>query len=327
MPVTTRSQARCLSFVENTSAEPIVPRFDTTVACQSSVAVSSTIMSSSIDDQCFPLIEFTPVSGSLLPDNVDHCSAASSVSNFQNFELSNYHLSRNMRPSSHNSSVSNNCTMEEDCQKSEDKIVPLLGIADMNALFEAISTKLMSETTKISKEVQQVIRANEDFKQAVRDELDELRNLVLHHQGIASQNPSVSSPVSNSPGSLATSCTPVSVQVPVGNSGTPNTTSNQDVQTQMMLMMTKSFSKLSTAFSEGKSDSKSDWPKFSGDNKNFRSWYMGIMTQISLPPWSDLYDCSTHDVVKSTSNIVLNGKLYSKIILALEGTAYKNFVS
>ena len=105
------------------------------------------------------------------------------------------------------------------------------------------------------------------------------------------------------------------------------TVSPQDMHAQMMLMMTESFSKLSTAFAESKSDLKSEWPKFSGDSKKFRSWYLGIMTQLSLPPWIELYDTNKQDVVASTCNVTLNGKLYSKIILALEGQAYKNFVS
>jgi len=217
--------------------------------------------------------------------------------------------------------------MEVDCQKSEAKMVPAQGITDMNALFEAISTKYTSETSKITKEVQQVIQANEDFKQAVREELDKLRNLVLQHNGTVPQIPSVTYPASTTSSLNATPCTSMPVPVTLGNGVTTSTTSIQDVQAQMMLMMMESFSKLSMAFSEGKSESKPDWPKFSGDSKNFRSWYMGIMTQISLPPWSDLYDSSTHDVVASTSSTMLNGKLYSKIILALEGTAYKNFVS
>ncbi len=37
-----------------------------------------------------------------------------------------------------------------------------------------------------------------------------------------------------------------------------------DVQQQMMLMMTESFSKLSAAFSEGKNEPKTDWPKSHG---------------------------------------------------------------
>jgi len=42
----------------------------------------------------------------------------------------------------------------------------------------------------------------------------------------------------------------------------------QDIQSQMLMMPTDSFSKLSTILSE-KSESKSNWPKFSGGAKKF----------------------------------------------------------
>jgi hypothetical protein len=84
---------------------------------------------------------------------------------------------------------------------------------------------------------------------------------------------------------------------------------------------------LSTAFSEGKQEVKAEWPKVSGDSNKFCAWYLGIMTQTLLPPWQELYDPIKHDVVNTTQNVTLNGKLYSKFILALEGSAYKNFVS
>jgi len=51
------------------------------------------------------------------------------------------------------------------------------------------------------------------------------------------------------------------------------------------------------------------------------------MTQVSLPPWNVLYDSQTNGVVAMTTNTLLNGKLYSKIILSLEGKALKHAVS
>jgi hypothetical protein len=54
------------------------------------------------------------------------------------------------------------------------------------------------------------------------------------------------------------------------------------------------------------SDVKSDWPKFLGDSKKFRAWYLAIMAQVSLPPWQELYDSTLNDVVNMTSNTVLN---------------------
>jgi len=51
------------------------------------------------------------------------------------------------------------------------------------------------------------------------------------------------------------------------------------------------------------------------------------MAQISLPPWVELYDSTTNDIVSPTTNSNLNGKLYATLLLALEGTALKSVVS
>jgi hypothetical protein len=51
------------------------------------------------------------------------------------------------------------------------------------------------------------------------------------------------------------------------------------------------------------------------------------MTQLSITSWRDLYDSSKNDVVTSTSNTTLNEKLYSKVIIALEGSALQHVVS
>jgi hypothetical protein len=46
-----------------------------------------------------------------------------------------------------------------------------------------------------------------------------------------------------------------------------------------------------------------------------------------LPPWQELYDLVKHDVVSTTSNASLNGKLYAKLLLSLEGIASQNIIS
>jgi hypothetical protein len=51
------------------------------------------------------------------------------------------------------------------------------------------------------------------------------------------------------------------------------------------------------------------------------------MAQISLPPWVELYDSTKNNIVSTTTNSNLNGKLYSKLLLALDGTALKSVVS
>jgi hypothetical protein len=91
-----------------------------------------------------------------------------------------------------------------------------------------------------------------------------------------------------------------------------------DIQVQLMHMLTESFSILSTVLVD-KTDSKTDWPKFSGDQKKFQAWYLSIMTQLSIAPWKELYDSATNDIISSTSNTTLNEKLYAKIISYLEG--------
>jgi hypothetical protein len=42
---------------------------------------------------------------------------------------------------------------------------------------------------------------------------------------------------------------------------------------------------------------------------------------VSEPPWSELYDMVSNDLVIITSNTSLNAKFYSKILLSLEGEA------
>jgi hypothetical protein len=63
------------------------------------------------------------------------------------------------------------------------------GISDLNSLFEALSTKLTSETTKISRDFQNVVDAHAVFKQEVREELDELRrHLILQQSNVIKNN-------------------------------------------------------------------------------------------------------------------------------------------
>jgi hypothetical protein len=88
-----------------------------------------------------------------------------------------------------------------------------------------------------------------------------------------------------------------------------NVTASLDTQNQVMMMLAESFSKLSTLMVQDKStnDLKYEWPKFLGDTKSFKAWYLAILAHLSLPPWKDLYDASKKDFVKTTSNTLLNG--------------------
>lgn len=50
------------------------------------------------------------------------------------------------------------------------------------------------------------------------------------------------------------------------------------------------------------------------------------MAQISLLPWQELYDPITNDVIQTNTNTALNGKLYTKFLVSLEGQALQNMV-
>jgi hypothetical protein len=96
----------------------------------------------------------------------------------------------------------------------------------------------------------------------------------------------------------------------------------------MMVLLNDTFLKLTTVLGDSKaSDTKSDWPKFLGHLKKFRSWHLAIMAQLSIPPWQELYDVTTNNIVASTTNSVLNGKLYAKLLVSLEGQALQAMVS
>jgi hypothetical protein len=95
----------------------------------------------------------------------------------------------------------------------------------------------------------------------------------------------------------------------------------------MLQLLNDTFSKLSTAITNTKNDTKSDWPKFSGEVSKFKDWYLAIMAQLSLPPWSSSYDPVKNDIFTSTVNSQLNGKLYAKLLVCLEGQAMKNMIS
>jgi len=236
--------------------------------------------------------------------------------------------------------------MEADCEDHTESKPPMPSLqpVDLERLFSVftsqISTQLTSQTSLLRDEIRfnesRIIQENEDFKLEMREEIDNLRRLLHTQQERLSDNSSMQAPmaVSSTPDIAVSSDTvssgPVSATPPVvsSSSTTSNTsTPTPDLHAQMMLMMAESFSKLSTVLAESKTDSKSDWPKFSGESRKFRDWYLAIMTQISLPPWNVLYDSVSNDVVTATTNSQLNGKLYSKIILSLEGKALKHAVS
>jgi hypothetical protein len=177
---------------------------------------------------------------------------------------------------------------------------------DITKLFAALSSQMTAQNysiqehikrndLKITTDFQTVIQANEDFKNDVRAELEDIRHLLTQHQVTTNSTPKITS----APVTSTTFNPVISDSASVSSDSSSTTTSNdlqfssksppnKDVQTQMMMMLTETFSKLSTVLVDKTSDTKSDWPKFSGDSKKFWAWYLAIMAQVSLPPWQEL---------------------------------------
>jgi len=176
--------------------------------------------------------------------------------------------------------------MEED---SEDISLPSSGVVlqarttqdimDLNALFALLKDHITEATQQLSGEVYHIVDANAKFKQDGKEELDEMHKVLAEQKRLLNITQTSSSftqatlvPISTvgttitpAPNSTTGQTPPVPVLTTLAS---PPPFSTQDIQSQMLMMLTDSFSKLSTVLSE-KSESKSDWPKFSGDAKKF----------------------------------------------------------
>jgi len=176
-----------------------------------------------------------------------------------------------------------------------------------------------------------VMEENEKFKHEIRAEL----------QGTSFQAATVDPTLNHFSATSSSSLPPVVSSAPFSG-GSSSSSVPTDFQTQMLAVLNNTFSQLSTvisdtssilldaksAMTESKSSEiKSDWIKFSGDSKKFRSWYLAVMAQLSIAPWLELYDTATNSVVNTTSNVVLNGKLYAKVVGALEGNALQHILN
>ncbi len=274
----------------------------------------------------------------------------SSTTTFQNLEFLNFEFVfapiTTLLSTTSTSSFSHILKMEADCKdnckdtKVSNDIAAIAQLiyylsTQMTHQNQSIEEKIIKNEMKLSGDFQRVVQDNENFKKNAWAELDGLR-MLLDCYTITSDPDRVplrlASPLQSPSGlhdnlmpQVVSSTSSASTPVVISNSTTVD--KNMDPQTKMMLMLTETFAKLSNTLSDKKEETESEWPKFSGDQKKFRTWYMAIMSQISLPPWQDLYDPTTHDVVKTTTNTQLNAKLYAKLIVSLEGSVFQSIVS
>jgi len=269
-------------------------------------------------------------------------------SKFQNFKISNNALfDPGIVPEDCDiSSDSKTSTMEADCQDDNAAPAPVPKTEtspDLNQFLSVITSHITDATTKMTSAFnkvlsansifkQEIMDANTDFKQDIRTELAELRDLlnqqqrILHSLPITS-NLTVPQVAQAVPSSSVSSSQPVNISVVTPfNSGMALSADSSSTD-QVLLLLTDLFSKMANALTEKQSDSKAGWPKFSGDVTRFWSWHLAILTQLSITPWHELYDHSRNNIVESSKNTSLNKKLYSKLILSLEGTALQHVVS
>jgi len=360
MPVTTRAQARLLtgSSTELSTAISTGTRVLSTtrstgikVLSESSLLSQPTISSTDSPTNHSTVSNTTHSSSSSSLPLDHHCDRSISspelfqISKFEifgNFENIVQQVSNSSVPLSMKSVSSQFSIMEADYQDTTSDQKVSTDAMNLTQILTTLSHQITNQNTAIQEHIirndmnfQQIVQDNDDFKRDMRAELDDLRALLARNNIVSPSTVTSSAtviPVSTvQPTHSGTSVSPSSPsalpQLSTVSSTMSTNTSGGDIQTQMLLMLSESFAKLSTALTEKKDDPKADWPKFSGDHKKFRTWYLAIMAQLSLSPWQELYDSSTNNVFKTTTNSTLNGKLYAKLLLSLEGTVLQNVVS
>jgi hypothetical protein len=322
MPVTTRSMTK---QALNTTCI-----IDPSILSSSSTQISSSKLESSNRSLSNDVItKFT-----MSDDHVDVFTRDDfEISKFQN----NLYLSVTPDPSMSHFTLesSQNLKMESNetsaiSTKSEDSanecILQMLSMVSnqMMVSIQDLQAQLSQSNAKLSQDIRQITEDHNNFKQEIRQDMASLR-----------QSPDLSSSVLSSSTTQVTQVPQVpdpspvtsSVSVQPSVSSSLGGSSPTDMQLQMLHMLNETFSKLSVVLDTKSSDSKTEWPKFQGDIKKFRGWYMAIIAQICLPPWKEFYDSMTNKLVPTTTNTALNEKLYAKILTCFEGQVLQNMVS
>jgi hypothetical protein len=212
----------------------------------------------------------------------------------------------------------------------EEVLKILTGISSQMVVgHQELQSQLINNNLQLQTELQRVREENEKF------------TLEMHTELSNHSLPNVTTPPISSTTSGSSSSTIIQASPTISGSSTSPSTS-MDFQSQMLAVLNYTFMKLSTVINDTStilrdtktaisklkvSETKTEWVKFSGDPKKFRSWYLAIMAQLSIALWQDLYDSTTNSVVKTTINAALNGKLYAKVIGALEGSALQHMLA
>jgi hypothetical protein len=190
----------------------------------------------------------------------------------------------------------------DDDPSSQENILQHLHLISNQMLsnYQDLQNQIAQSEMKFSVELAKVTQANDTFRQEICSELSQVTSSMSVSTSATTQ--------ANSTNVIPNTST-TSTSVPV--SSPSSQISNQDFQTQMMTLLTTTFSKLTTVIDSKSLDTKSEWPKFGGDMKKFKNWQLAILAQLSLSPWSELYDPSnntlffkSHQIINSMRNFM-----------------------
>jgi hypothetical protein len=352
MPVLTHSQTKQLQSLQQTSPTHSTTIVSTNPSADDLILYTPPSPSQRIYINRSSLLAISDTTNHLYSSIATSASddpsfLSSSISKFENLKLPNDHF---QNPTISNCSVSSTtsvplfeCLESSQLIKMEENSPHLPSVdcsdhsnVDIISMFQTLSHQLAVTTSTIQDhilkneekqnlEYTKLVHDNECFKRDIQVELQELHQLLIESRSPVTPVPLPTTFMSNT--SVPTVASSPSAIFPPSVFTSTATSSPTDIHAQMMLMLTESFSKLSNVLQDKSLESKTEWPKFSGDPKKFHAWYLSIMTQISLPQWQSLYDPVTHDIVTSTSNSSLNGQLYAKVLASLEGQALQDVVT
>ena len=153
----------------------------------------------------------------------------------------------------------------------------------------------------------QTLLDNQKQMQQMHHQLMQLQlERSMHHQHLQQVLP----PQMNIPHQYPTLTPPVPLQ-------------NQSLQALFYQQMLEASKAQQEFFQKTEMSSSIKFPKFSGKSSaDFTSWYEQILSIIAIPPWQQLYDSATNDVVdESQAPTVLSQKLYSSLQVCMQGEA------
>jgi hypothetical protein len=302
MPVTSRSQARLSTGSPNESS--IALSTDTRLL-STTRSTGIRVLSEAILQHHSPntlsntsIFQYLPShiapSSSTTSHKVDHCccpydscSDTFQNSTFENFEttvqpVSNSPVRSSLVPFSSQFSI-----MEADCQDSTSDQKMSRETMDLTNILTMLSHQITNQNNAIQEHImkndmnfQRVVQENEDFKRTMRSELDDIRNLlacqnIWSQPNVSSGNTSSQAPLSPPVQTLQAAQGISSHVLPSSTGTSPSLVSSNlsgtDVQTLMLLMLSESFSKSSTALTDKKDDQKSEWHTFLETTRNFVS--------------------------------------------------------